>query len=223
MAVLSLHVLPKEVDEESRWEEYVHRTKPLRLRSLKEDRKSFVSKYESEVKEPLSFWVGRLKDPKAWTVVMVSSPGELADDKDALLQADVTWVAFCVMIDPDASGIEVRETLMVVDGVLTYEQDEASKSERKDHSDWFMAAVWLSPEFRGQGAGKRLVHCGIDTARKADTDRGIVGRRCKTQVVKGNEGAIELYKKIGFGMTDADASVEKDGVKYQSYELTMTL
>ncbi|KPI44157.1 uncharacterized protein AB675_6298 [Cyphellophora attinorum] len=206
MAVLSLHVLPKKVSNESQWEKFVGRTKPLRLQSLKNDPKSFISKYESEVKEPLSFWVGRLKDPKAWTVVMVSSPEKIGDDVDALLRDDVEWVAFCVMVDPSVG-----------------DEADGDKPEGKASADWFMAAVWLKDELRGKGAGKRLVQCGIDTARKADAERDFTGRVCVTHVVKGNEGAIELYKKVGFQLTDSESFVEKDGVKHHSYELKMAL
>jgi ribosomal protein S18 acetylase RimI-like enzyme len=223
MAALSLHVLPKTVSDESRWEDFVKRTKPLRLQSLKNDPKSFVSKYDSEVKEPLSFWVGRLKDPKAWTVVMVSSPEEIGNDVDALLRDDVEWVAFCVMVDPSV-GSEVRAITETTSfDPANHTQTDGDRTEGKGLADWFMAAVWLSPELRGKGAGKRLVQCGIDTARKADAERGFTGRYCMTQVVKGNEGAIELYKKVGFELTDSDSFVEKDEVKHHSYELRMAL
>ena len=101
MTCLTLRVLPRQVKDEAKWQEYMNRMKPLRLRSLKEDSRSFVSKYEDEAKEPESFWMGRLKDRKAWHVVTLSSPEELAEGEDAMLRADVTWVAFCVMVDPD--------------------------------------------------------------------------------------------------------------------------
>ena len=86
-----------------------------------------------------------------------------------------------------------------------------------------MAAVWVAPELRGKGAGKKLVQCGIDTARKADAERGINGRTCNTMVVRGNEGALDLYKKIGFEVADLEASIEKDGVRHYGYELKIAL
>lgn len=108
MSAVSLHVLPKDIKDEAIWEAYATRSKALRLQSLQNDPKSFVSKYESEVKEPMSFWTGRLKDAKAWTVVMTLSVEALLDTS-ALLREDVEWVGFCVMVDPDVeSAAEVR-------------------------------------------------------------------------------------------------------------------
>lgn len=99
MSHLSLHVIPRDPKSDSEWEQYCGRQKALRLRSLQHDPGSFVSRYESEVKEPMSFWVGRLKDPTAWTVVMVRGPEKLPENDQVLLRDDVEWVAFCVMID----------------------------------------------------------------------------------------------------------------------------
>lgn len=86
-----------------------------------------------------------------------------------------------------------------------------------------MAAVWLKSELRGRGAGKRLVQAGIDASLKADLDRGITGRYVMTQVVKGNESRLELYKKVGFHMTGAKPTIEKEGILHHSYELKIAL
>lgn len=99
MSHTSIHPVPREPKDDSTWEEYSVRHKALRLRSLREDAASFVSRYESEVKEPISFWIDRLKSATAWTLVMVRGPEDLTDDGDVLLRKDVEWVAFCVMMD----------------------------------------------------------------------------------------------------------------------------
>lgn len=99
MSHLSLHVIPRDAKSDSEWEKYCGRQRSLRLRSLQYDPGSFVSRYESEVKEPTSFWVGRLKDPNAWTVVMIRGPEEMPEDDQILLREDVEWVGFCVMVD----------------------------------------------------------------------------------------------------------------------------
>lgn len=110
MSFLSFHHLPRVVKDDSVWEAYTTRMKPLRLRSLKEDPKSFVSRYEAEVKEPLEFWVGRLKDTKAWSIVMIHSAEDLSDAGDILLRDDVKWVGFLVMIDRREVDGEVVST-----------------------------------------------------------------------------------------------------------------
>lgn len=99
MSHLSLHLIPRDAKSDSEWEKYCGRQKALRLRSLQHDPGSFVSRYESEVKEPMSFWVGRLKEPTAWTVVMIRGPEQAPEDEQVLLREDVEWVGFCVMID----------------------------------------------------------------------------------------------------------------------------
>lgn len=99
MSYLSLHIVPRKPKSDQQWEEHAARQKLIRLRSLQEDADSFISKYESEVREPTSFWVNRLKDPTAWTILMVRSSEELPEDGEALLRENVEWVAFCVMID----------------------------------------------------------------------------------------------------------------------------
>lgn len=86
--------------------------------------------------------------------------------------------------------------------------------------DWFMAAVWLIPELRGQGAGKRLVQFGIDMVKERN---GSEGGCCVTQVVQGNNHALELYKKLGFEVSDANATMEKEGRTYSNTELRLAL
>ena len=102
MSHLSLHVVPRGPRDNSEWERFSVRQKAIRLRSLQVDPTSFSSRYESEVKESMEFWVNRLKDPAAWTVVMVKGPEGLPEDEEVLLREDVQWVAFCVMVDGTA-------------------------------------------------------------------------------------------------------------------------
>lgn len=86
-----------------------------------------------------------------------------------------------------------------------------------------MAAVWLVPELRGQGAGKRLVQFGIDLIKEQNAKDGSEGGYCLTQVVHGNNNALELYKKLGFEISDANATMEKEGRTYTNTELRLAL
>lgn len=86
-----------------------------------------------------------------------------------------------------------------------------------------MAAVWLSPELRGQGTGRRLVQYGLDLA-KAQNDRdGFKGGHCSIGVVHGNDNALELYKKMGFNVTNANGTTEKEGRIYDTTNLELAL
>lgn len=217
MADLCLYIIPREVKDDPEWTRYVSRSKPLRLQSLQQDPKSFISKYDSEVKEPIDFWIKRLKDPQAWTVVMVrSAKNQVPSDNDVLLRDDVEWVGFCVMIAPEH---------MTASSNMDVSVDSAAHVEVKetDSNDWHMAAVWLRPEVRGQGAGERLIEYGVNVARKGQVQSAAKGSAVTTQVVKGNERALNLYKSIGFQLVDEDSVIEKEGVKYSSYELRLPL
>jgi hypothetical protein len=104
MAHLSLHVLPKEGVSDHEYGLFAERMKPLRLQSLRQDTFAFISKYESEKDQPMSFWTDRLKQPEAWHAVMVRNESAVQDDaKSVLLRDDVKWVAFMVMIDTESS------------------------------------------------------------------------------------------------------------------------
>lgn len=89
--------------------------------------------------------------------------------------------------------------------------------------DWYMAAVWLSPELRGQGAGKRLVQFGIDLVKNQNRKDGFPGGHIVTDVVHGNENALKLYKKMGFQLVEANKTVEKEGRKYKATEMKLVL
>lgn len=126
MSHLSLHVIPRDAKSDSEWEKYTGRQRELRLRSLQHDQGSFVSRYESEVKEPTSFWIGRLKDPNAWTVVMIRGPDQMPEDGEVLLREDVEWVGFCVMVD----ARKLPQVLSSIDMVTTADPCRACLSER---------------------------------------------------------------------------------------------
>lgn len=107
MSHLCLHVLPKDGQDDATLEAFAKRMRPLRLASLQNDTTAFISRYESEAEQPLSFWVDRLKQQAASTIVMTRSAQILpANDSIGLLSDDVEWVAFAVMVD-STKGSEV--------------------------------------------------------------------------------------------------------------------
>ena len=89
--------------------------------------------------------------------------------------------------------------------------------------DWFMAAVWLNPDLRGQGLGRKLVEFGISTVKAENAKDGSHGVSCMTQVVRGNDRALELYKKLGFEVSNPHATIEKEGRVYVNTELKLAL
>lgn len=90
-------------------------------------------------------------------------------------------------------------------------------------NSWYMAAVWLSAELRGQGVGKRLVQYGIDLVGAQNARGGTQGGIIKADAVQGNENALQLYKKLGFVITNANSTHEKEGRKYKTVEMQLVL
>lgn len=198
MDSFSVDVLPQPAPDHDTLLEYSSRLKTLRLRSLKEEVKSFVARYESEVKEPDEFWLNRLRDDRAIHLLLVREdpPG----GNTALLQKE--WVGFVVVLAPDMKEkSEGRSTLQ----------------------EWYMAALYIEPEARGLGLGKKLVQATFDYI-KTTSNREEGESVCyQTNVVHGNDKALELYQKLGFRIVDSDVPLEKEGRKYMSTKLRIDL
>lgn len=211
MGHLSTHLLSKDIPDDSPpWEKYAWKMRAARLNSLKLDPESFMSKYDSEVKQPIDFTIGRLREPNAWTIILVRTPDEAASpNPDLLLREDTEYVGFCVMIDTHSMPASMTE------------RDGTSYTDRG--AEWFMAAVYVDRSVRGAGAGKRMVQFGLDTIRDLSSKTGRANAVCVTGVRHGNNNALELYKKLGFEVTNEDDVEEKEGKSYQMTELKMRL
>jgi ribosomal protein S18 acetylase RimI-like enzyme len=211
MPHISVHLLSKDIPDDSPlWEKYAWRVRATRLDSLRLDPGSFISTYESESKQPIEFTIGRLKEPEAWTILVVRTPNEEASkSSDALLHDETEYLGFCVMIDvrkPSPTMIE-REG-----------SDRSNAGE-----DWFMAAVYIDRSIRGTGAGKKMIQFGLDTIRKLSRESGTESAVCVTNVVHGNNNALALYKKLGFDVIDEDEVEEKEGRVYHTTKLRLIL
>jgi ribosomal protein S18 acetylase RimI-like enzyme len=73
-----------------------------------------------------------------------------------------------------------------------------------DGAAW-LHSVWVSPEVRGLGVGRRLVASVEEWAR----GRGAAGLRLA--VLPGNDAAIELYRRQGFAPTGEAGETPPDG------------
>lgn len=194
MSNLSIEVVPFPAPDHATLLEYSARFKTLRLRSLKEDSTSFSSKYESEVNQPQEFWLNRLTDDRAVHLVLTR---ELTGVSDAsLLQKQ--WVGLVVVVET------VRATAI-------------------SSSEWFMAAVYIEPEVRGQGLGKRLVQATIDHVKAHAPREGGMSLRINTSVLHGNNNALELYQRLGFHVIDPNERIEKEGTESLATKLSMEL
>jgi ribosomal protein S18 acetylase RimI-like enzyme len=118
-------------------------------------------------------------------------------------------VGFCVMIDTRS----ISKSMIRREGT-----DHQVKG-----GDWFMAAVYVDRSVRGAGTGKKMIQFGIDTiremAQRTQTDSGV----CVTNVVHGNTNALQLYKRMGFQVTNEDDVEEKEGRSYHTTQLQLQL
>jgi ribosomal protein S18 acetylase RimI-like enzyme len=211
MSHLSYTLVPKDLPGDSpQWEKYAWRLRAARLDSLRLHPEYFLSMYEDEVKQPIDFTIGRLKEPVAWTVIVGRSPHEeAARDPDVLLRDETEYVGFCVMVNIATTAPESAAR-------------EGVDNSKKD-GDWFMAAVYLHTSVRGTGASKKMIQLGLEVIRKASRDRGEAKTVCVTNVLHGNEVALNLYKKVGFEVTDEDQVEEKGGRSVHTTALKMVL
>ena len=210
MSHLSVHLIQISEDTaETTLEKYATRQRALRLKSLQTDPASFSSKYESEKAQPMSFWLNRVKEPTARTIVMISSPNEeAAHDPSVLLREDVEWVGVNVCVK-----IRNATTAMAKE-----EQKEAGAP-----GEWYLAAVYVDRSVRGRGGGKRIVQFGIDLMRKEEQEQGRSGSVCLTNVLHGNDSALGLYLKLGFEITKSNAVEEKEGRTIHTTALKLQL
>jgi ribosomal protein S18 acetylase RimI-like enzyme len=79
-----------------------------------------------------------------------------------------------------------------------------------------VVSMWVAPEARRAGLGKRLVDAAVDWARF----RGM--RELKLMVTSVNGGAIEFYQRMGFGMTGKTAVYPND-TAITEFEMVRTL
>jgi ribosomal protein S18 acetylase RimI-like enzyme len=116
----------------------------------------------------------------------------LASPNANLLQKD--WVGFVVIIAPSPEGV--------------------NSNTQPASTRWEMAALYVKPEVRGQGQGRRLVEATIDLVK----EHGFIDENqtpfCLTSVRHGNDNALELYQKLGFRIIDPNEHIEKEGREY---------
>jgi len=82
----------------------------------------------------------------------------------------------------------------------------------------FLSKFALSPNFAGQGFGKKIINQVISDAKSS----GI--KKVELMVEEDNQGAIEFYKKLGFVVEGKSAhSICRDGEMIDDYYMGMVL
>jgi GNAT superfamily N-acetyltransferase len=89
---------------------------------------------------------------------------------------------------------ETQVTLVVIDDAHWRAMASCFLEEQEEHTAW-LVQMWVEPESRGLGLGRRLVEAAADWA----SARGVT--RLKTSVSEGNAAAEALYEAAGFHPT----------------------
>lgn len=76
-----------------------------------------------------------------------------------------------------------------------------------------LVSMWVRPDARGTGVGRRLIEAVLDWARGAGFGE------VRLWVVDGNERAERVYLRLGFGRTGTVAPV-REGEPLMEYEMS---
>jgi ribosomal protein S18 acetylase RimI-like enzyme len=79
-----------------------------------------------------------------------------------------------------------------------------------------VVSMWVAPEARREGVGKRLMVTVVDWARERQM------RDVKLMVTSVNHGAIAFYERLGFRMTGKEELYPNDA-RIKQYEMVMEL
>ena len=103
----------------------------------------------------------------------------------------------------------------------------ARSNERSDLAkapeEWEMAALYIEPDVRGLGLGKRMVEETIAYIKKHSFSQEGQKAYCLTNVRHGNDNALERYQRLGFHIIDPSERVEKEGREYLATKLRIDI
>jgi ribosomal protein S18 acetylase RimI-like enzyme len=198
-------LLPHSHPDPNTWASLVSHHKNLRLRSLQISPESFSSTFEREVAFTDSDWENRLKNPLAYTFIAAKVPtslkenGERGDELDDAVHGE--WVGMTVLVGP----------LDELPNNLTPNSKADGAPQRKEvpvESEIF--AVFVSPEARGLGLGKRLSEASIAQGKVLGREKGAKEVVVRLSVARGNGKAKSLYEKLGFRIAEDEVRVEDE-------------
>lgn len=163
------------------------------MKALQLDQGSWISRYENEIDQPPEFWWNRLRAPGVIHHVLVANA---ENDKSSIQYLlDGQWIGFVVTTRPDSDKESV----------------------------YYVAAVYIDPDFRGRGLGKVLMHEVLNTVKDEASKADQPSPSCTIGALHGNEAAVGLYQKMGFQVTDPDEIVERDGFTYHATAMRLDL
>lgn len=195
MANVTIYRLPKTEDSQI----LATQSRPLRLarlQSLQFDAQSFSSKYDDEVKQPegSDFWLNRLRPKHVQHFVAVQSDGSSALGQTLPIDQSTEFKGVLVLINEYEEKLEENANMGVTSQAIS--EDELP--------NLFLGAFWVDGGLRGQGIGARMVNDSIVWLVEDARSKNWPKIRYRVTVKKSNDGAIKLYKKLGFSRIEDD-------------------
>lgn len=161
----------------------------LRLLALQTDPQCFGSTYERESAFTDAVWRSRLDSDDKVTIIASSLPSQSESGDEGGWVGTVTILAPAMLF---LSGFALPKSV-TERGVDIYQ----------------LVGMWIHPEHRKRGLGKRLIEAGLDWIRRERTnDRGVPGEMVlMLKVVHHNNSAKSLYTSMGFVETDDEVEM----------------
>lgn len=211
----------------------VTRYKVLRLTGLQSDPGSFTSTYNREVQFNHETWTARLLNPLSRVFVAVfpdiTDPQRIGvhdssqewDDVKRLV--DIPWLGQLTLrgpvVAPPRSRQASRATWELFEGIDVGKAAEEAKSiPPGSRVVYTLVGVYVLPEGRGAGNGRRLVEAAITAVYGETTAKG-VNATVVVLVTKHNLGAKRLYERVGFVSGSDTVDVEGE----EKWELVMNV
>ncbi|KAK7681728.1 hypothetical protein QCA50_015075 [Cerrena zonata] len=166
----------------------------LRLLALQTDQHCFSSMYTYECELAFSeeTWRERLSSGNKAIIIARRADNDSNHGRVGGINGD--WVGTVTMIAPE----EVSDTGLPI----------AELPIAETHNIYAVFGMWVHPEHRGKGVGKRLLKEGIEWVKRR-REGGLHGEK-KTELTlalkgrRGNEAGVALYRSVGFEIVTVD-------------------
>ncbi|KAJ5620682.1 hypothetical protein N7510_004666 [Penicillium lagena] len=231
-----VHCVPQTYNVPTQLHAVADRYRKLRLHGLKADPHAFSSTYERESQFEQGQWIARIEHPARKTFVSVIPCKEpsVAPEIELVLASDSSgalgpllqneWTGQLTLVGPEVLAIrgdETAETTALAKPWSVFFQNEQcipplTPTETLDlrgaHLSYMIVGMFVSPESRRRGHGRRLIEAAVQAAREEGQTRGAASVRVVLIVEPGNDGAQKLYESTGFALWD-DTVLERNSGK----------
>ena len=212
MNISSVALIPGTTADHGILNALIDRYRALRLRALKEEPQAFGSKYADELQFPHQRWQARIQNPSAHTFIALDVPPDLevlgrpVGDSEPSLPILLTneWLGTLTMVGPQVvpdSDLDAKELLDFFNpnGVIS-----STAGSEGSIVAYVLHGMFVVPERRGKGNGRRLVERAVEYARDAATAGGAIQVWILAFVEMENGPAFEFYQKMGFRAWDLE-------------------